>query len=62
MVAGSAHTVGPGGYLLGGGHSPMTPKLGLGVDSLLQITLVTPNGLLVDVTKDGIYFIRYDEL
>ena len=50
-VGGSAHTVSIGGYMLGGGHSPMTRMLGLGVDSILEITLVTAQGDIVTATN-----------
>lgn len=33
-----------GGWPLGGGHNILSPQLGLGVDNVLQITVVTPDG------------------
>jgi len=33
-----------GGWLLGGGHSALSPKYGLGVDNVLQFTVVTSPG------------------
>lgn len=33
-----------GGWPLGGGHNILSPQLGLGVDNILQITVVTPDG------------------
>ncbi|RPD61130.1 FAD-binding domain-containing protein [Lentinus tigrinus ALCF2SS1-6] len=33
-----------GGWLLGGGHSALSPSFGLGVDNVLEISLVTSNG------------------
>jgi hypothetical protein len=44
-VGGSCTTVGvAGGWLAGGGHSILTPTLGLGVDNALEIKVVLPNG------------------
>ena len=53
MVGGSAHTVAMGGYFQGGGHSPLSPKLGLGVDQIISFTMVTVDGDIVDVMKNG---------
>lgn len=33
-----------GGWPLGGGHNILSPSLGLGVDNILQVTVVTPDG------------------
>ncbi|KAG8919912.1 hypothetical protein FRC02_001291 [Tulasnella sp. 418] len=45
VVGGAARSVGAaGGWPLGGGHSPLGPKYGMGVDNIVQITLVTPDG------------------
>ncbi|KAF9448105.1 FAD-binding domain-containing protein [Macrolepiota fuliginosa MF-IS2] len=33
-----------GGWVMGGGHGPLSPKYGLGVDNVVQFTIVTPNG------------------
>ncbi|KAL8983104.1 MAG: hypothetical protein Q9205_002567 [Flavoplaca limonia] len=38
--------VGMGGFLTGGGHSPIGSKYGLGVDNVLEIMVVTPDGIL----------------
>ncbi|KAJ7091723.1 FAD-binding domain-containing protein [Mycena crocata] len=47
FVGGYAQTVGTsGGWLMGGGHSILSPTLGLGVDRVLQIKIVTPDGKL----------------
>ena len=37
VVGGSGAKVSPGGYIAGGGHSPLSPQFGLGVDSVLEI-------------------------
>lgn len=42
---GAGGTVGAGGgWPLGGGHNILSPAKGLGVDNILQITVVTPDG------------------
>ena len=54
-VGGSAHTVTPGGWTLGGGHSPITRMTGLGVDQVLEFTMVAADGSIVIVTATGEY-------
>ncbi|KAG8928898.1 hypothetical protein FRC02_006237 [Tulasnella sp. 418] len=45
VVGGFARSVGAaGGWALGGGHSPLGQKYGMGVDNIVQFTLVTPDG------------------
>ena len=44
VVGGSGGKVSPGGYIAGGGHSPLSPKFGLGVDSVLEIRVSDLNG------------------
>ncbi|KAJ6518381.1 isoamyl alcohol oxidase [Mycena vulgaris] len=47
FVGGYAQTVGvSGGWMMGGGHSVLSPSLGLGVDRVLEIKIVTPDGKL----------------
>ena len=36
--------MGIAGWLAGGGHSPLTPAYGLGVDNVRQVEIVLPNG------------------
>ncbi|KAK3607170.1 hypothetical protein CHS0354_004434 [Potamilus streckersoni] len=36
VVGGSSHTVSPGGYTLGGGHSPISRSFGLAADQVLE--------------------------
>ncbi|KAH7067483.1 FAD binding domain protein [Paraphoma chrysanthemicola] len=43
-VTGANPSVGIIGWLTGGGHGPMTQSYGMGVDNLLEATVVTPNG------------------
>ena len=40
MVGGNSDRVGPGGFIAGGGYSPLTPSLGLGVDNVLEIKVI----------------------
>ncbi|KAJ6610188.1 hypothetical protein B0H10DRAFT_2166095 [Mycena sp. CBHHK59/15] len=45
FVGGYAQSVGAsGGYLMGGGHSVLSPAFGLAVDRVVQIKIVTPDG------------------
>ena len=53
VLGGSAHTVSPSGYTMGGGHGPITRTLGLAVDNVLEFTMVTPNGSIVTITESG---------
>ncbi|KAF9553219.1 FAD-binding domain-containing protein [Agrocybe pediades] len=40
-----------GGWLLGGGHSPLSRYFGYGVDNVLQFKVVLPNGTFATVNK-----------
>lgn len=43
-VVGLAHTVAaPGGYIQGGGHSPLSPWKGMASDNALEFEVITPN-------------------
>ncbi|KAG8815883.1 hypothetical protein FRC17_000558 [Serendipita sp. 399] len=45
VVGGTGYTVGAaGGWILGGGHSALSPQYGLGVDNVLQFEIITPDG------------------
>lgn len=44
IVGGASMTVSIGGYLLGGGHSLLSPLLGMGADQIVQIEAVTADG------------------
>ncbi|PVF95629.1 FAD-binding domain-containing protein [Serendipita vermifera] len=47
VVGGGCYTVGAaGGWVLGGGHSTLSPQYGLGVDNVVQFEIVTPDGKL----------------
>ncbi|KAM3579745.1 hypothetical protein VKS41_007829 [Umbelopsis sp. WA50703] len=47
VVGGACKTVGVGGYVGGGGHSPISPNYGLAVDNALQFTVVLASGQVV---------------
>ena len=40
-----------GGYLQGGGHSPLSPLHGLAVDNLLEADIVIADGTLLTINK-----------
>lgn len=47
FVGGYASTIGvSGGWVQGGGHSVLSPVLGLGIDRVVQFKVVTPDGVL----------------
>ncbi|KAJ5780426.1 hypothetical protein N7457_005586 [Penicillium paradoxum] len=53
-VGGEGMTVGvAGGYVLGGGHSPMSSVYGLAADQVLALEVVLANGRFVTVTKES---------
>ncbi|WAR20982.1 A2478-like protein [Mya arenaria] len=52
VVGGSAHTVTPGGYTLGGGHSPVSRSLGYAVDNLLEAQVVLADGSIATATAN----------
>ena len=48
VVGGECKSVGvSGGYIAGGGHSPLSSKYGMGADQVLSIDVVLPNGRFV---------------
>jgi FAD/FMN-containing dehydrogenase len=47
IVGGASTTVSVGGYLTGGGHSPLGPLFGMGADNVIQLEIVTADGKLV---------------
>lgn len=52
IVGGSSRTVGAtGGWIAGGGHGALSNTLGLGVDNVLQIKAVLPNGTYVTANR-----------
>ena len=53
-VGGEGKTVGvAGGYVLGGGHSPMSSVYGLAADQVLALEVVLANGRFVTVTEQS---------
>ncbi|KAI1491636.1 hypothetical protein F5X96DRAFT_454126 [Biscogniauxia mediterranea] len=52
-VSATDHTVGYGGFVLGGGYSFLTPLRGLGCDSLLEVEVVLADGRVVRASADG---------
>ncbi|KAH8203328.1 hypothetical protein TruAng_002524 [Truncatella angustata] len=47
-LAGEGRTVGwGGGYIAGGGHSPLSSKYGMAADQIVSIDLVTPDGRFI---------------
>ncbi|PGG97905.1 hypothetical protein GX51_07079 [Blastomyces parvus] len=51
-VAGVSHTVAaPGGYIQGGGHSPLGPWKGMASDNALEFEVVTPKGDLITANE-----------
>ncbi|CCO36641.1 hypothetical protein BN14_10783 [Rhizoctonia solani AG-1 IB] len=52
VVGGAARSVGAaGGWVQGGGHSPLGGLFGMGVDNVLQFTVVKPDGQIVKSNK-----------
>jgi hypothetical protein len=46
VVGGEAEGVGIGGYLTGSGHSVLSVSYGMAADNVLEVTVVTPSGLI----------------
>ncbi|KAJ6035593.1 FAD linked oxidase N-terminal [Penicillium canescens] len=54
VVGGEGKTVGvAGGYVLGGGHSPLSSIYGLAADQVLAMEVVLANGRFVTVTEES---------
>ena len=51
IVGGADPNVGLGGYLTGGGHSPISNQFGLVVDNVLELEIATPMGEIVVANK-----------
>ena len=60
LPAASCLTVGSyGGWITGGGHSPLSSKFGLGVDQVLSLQVVTADGRYVTAnpkTNEDLFF------
>ncbi|KAK1983646.1 hypothetical protein LZ30DRAFT_780395 [Colletotrichum cereale] len=53
VVGGQCLTVGVSGFTLGAGLSPFSRSYGLGCDNLLEMTIVTWDGQIATVSKEG---------
>ena len=53
VSSGYSPSVGIAGWVMGGGHGPLSPWLGLGVDQLLEISIIIANGSLVIANKQN---------
>ncbi|KAK4677478.1 hypothetical protein QC764_405020 [Podospora pseudoanserina] len=54
VVGGECRTVGmAGGYIAGGGHSPMSSLVGMGADQVLSLDVVLPNGRFVTASQSS---------
>jgi FAD/FMN-containing dehydrogenase len=51
-IVGGGADVGIGGWMTGGGYSLKTNQYGLGIDNLVRIQIVTPDGEVVTATED----------
>ncbi|KAF4609837.1 hypothetical protein G7Y89_g15786 [Cudoniella acicularis] len=52
VVGGEGQDVGVlGGYIQGGGHSPMSPIYGMAADQILELKVVTPDGYFVTASS-----------
>jgi FAD/FMN-containing dehydrogenase len=51
IVSGGAGTVGPGGYLTGGGHGALSSTYGLAADQVLEIEVLTPGGQILTINE-----------
>jgi FAD/FMN-containing dehydrogenase len=51
VVGGADMNVGVGGWILNGGHSPVSSKYGLGADQALEMEVVTANGTLLTINE-----------
>ena len=53
VVSGHAAEVGIVGWSMGGGHSPLGPLHGLGVDQMLEVELVGADGSYIIANEEG---------
>ena len=51
-IAGADPHVGVGGWYLGGGHGPLTGKYGMGADQVVEMEVVTADGVLRTVNAE----------
>jgi len=48
-------SIGMVAWSIGGGHGPLNPASGLGVDNILEVDIVTADGNLITVNADNEY-------
>ncbi|KIW86249.1 hypothetical protein Z517_01644 [Fonsecaea pedrosoi CBS 271.37] len=53
LVGGADPNVGIGGWVTGGGHSPISAVYGLGADQVLEMEVVTANGTHLTIDEDS---------
>ncbi|KAK5632339.1 hypothetical protein RRF57_008054 [Xylaria bambusicola] len=51
IVGGDSKSVSVGGYITGGGHSILSPRYGMGADSVLEVEVVTPMGEILTANE-----------
>ena len=51
VIDGMGKEVTMGGYLTGGGHSPLSSIYGLGADQVYEVEMVTPTGEIVTANE-----------
>jgi len=51
FVGGTGDTIGLGGYVTGGGHSPLNAMLGLAADQVLEMQVVLASGEIVKANE-----------
>ncbi|KAH8797297.1 hypothetical protein DL96DRAFT_1788040 [Flagelloscypha sp. PMI_526] len=52
-IVGGGGSVGIGGWILGGGYSLKTNQYGLGIDNVVEIQLVLPNGAIIRTSENS---------
>lgn len=53
VIGGADQNVGIGGWISGGGHSPISSRYGLGADQVLEMEVVTADGKLRTVNENN---------
>lgn len=53
ILGGAEPSVSVTGWMLGGGHSPFSPKIGLGVDQVVEMKMVLADLSVVTLTSNG---------
>ena len=55
VIGGGGKSVGPVGYILGGGHSPISAYFGLACDNLISMDIITANMSYIKAQNNGTY-------